>query len=466
MLKTGAVMALLLGVLCASSTVDGKGDVAARAQGAHASPGLCLRAHRRGVAVDQVTVLGQVDSDEMAAAVDEEVKDAAAAGQRAHRSPKELTNPSVVAVPKWVPIAHRAHPLARYYMYFAHHHQLTSDTGIMCAWAERPSGPWVLLDRGAGAGRGVVLSLAGARSFSSNASDARSWQPAPTEGQRGACDGITEGLELKATWHIASPHVVVDHARRRFIMRFHAGTIQYGRPNETKRRWTMVPSCSAGESEYVPHGGHGGGHQCTLEASSADGLDFNYQVHRQVLGPFYFWSVDGIPGSPGELALVKGGFLLAPNNASTSTEGTPSLRECFLPSFHLAHSDHIIGGHDLQQHVAARHVAAMPLEQIRQARLPPDLWNNVPGNATTVEDLEDQLGARVISHAPVGVDGSARPLVGVFFSLQMVSEEAILYSVIRLAPLRAEPPWEPHGACTGCFIVTRCSCASALQMLV
>lgn len=87
-----------------------------------------------------------------------------------------VNGPSLVRVPDWLP-----QPLARYYLYFAHHH----GDFIRLALADRVEGPWRIHPGG-------VLSLA----------------------STGAYD------------HIASPDVHVDHDLRQFRMYFHGCTAQ------------------------------------------------------------------------------------------------------------------------------------------------------------------------------------------------------------------------------------------------
>ena len=53
--------------------------------------------------------------------------------------------PTVVRIPDWVPAEDRAHPDAKYYLYFASHH----GTSIHMAWSERvDSADWTIFNAG------------------------------------------------------------------------------------------------------------------------------------------------------------------------------------------------------------------------------------------------------------------------------------------------------------------------------
>ena len=83
-----------------------------------------------------------------------------------------INGPSLLRVPEWV-----QDRLGRYYLYFAHH----NGDHIRMAYADRIEGPWTLHEGG-------VLSL-----------DAQT---------------VIAG-------HVASPHVVIDEATRRFYLFYH-----------------------------------------------------------------------------------------------------------------------------------------------------------------------------------------------------------------------------------------------------
>ena len=51
-----------------------------------------------------------------------------------------INGPSLVRIPDWVPAEKRAHPSAKYYLYFASH----SDVYIRMAWATQVEGPYTL----------------------------------------------------------------------------------------------------------------------------------------------------------------------------------------------------------------------------------------------------------------------------------------------------------------------------------
>lgn len=88
-----------------------------------------------------------------------------------------INGPSLIAAPPWV-----TEPLARYYLYFAHH----LGDHIRFAHAEELTGPWTNLDGG-------VLSLHDSRF--------------PTE--PASSDPVPDGWTSQFPWHIASPDVHV-----------------------------------------------------------------------------------------------------------------------------------------------------------------------------------------------------------------------------------------------------------------
>jgi len=91
-----------------------------------------------------------------------------------------VNGPSVIRVPAWV-----KHPLGRYYLYFSHH----QGAYIRMAYADAIAGPYRIYSPG-------VLNLE-----------------------------ETPFLE-----HIASPEVVVDHDRRRFLMYYHGAGCRWENP--------------------------------------------------------------------------------------------------------------------------------------------------------------------------------------------------------------------------------------------
>ncbi len=106
-----------------------------------------------------------------------------------------LSGPSAIRLPDWLPRWRRADRSARYYLYFADH----DGAYLRLAWAAKLAGPWTLHGVGSEVPPGArgVLDLGDAR-------------------------GLDAGDGLGAVDHIASPHVEIDHARRRFLLYFHA----------------------------------------------------------------------------------------------------------------------------------------------------------------------------------------------------------------------------------------------------
>ncbi len=97
--------------------------------------------------------------------------------------------PSVVRVPDWVPVEERAHPRARYYLYYGTHH----GKHIYMKWAENLEGEW------------EDFNLGGTYNHFS---------------RRGVLDVRSD--PARSTYgHIAAPDVHVDHASRQFIMFYH-----------------------------------------------------------------------------------------------------------------------------------------------------------------------------------------------------------------------------------------------------
>jgi hypothetical protein len=126
-----------------------------------------------------------------------------------------INGPSLLRVPEWVP-----NRLGRYYLYFAHH----AGKHIRMAYADRIEGPWTLHEVG-------VLSL-----------DAQT---------------VIAG-------HVASPHVVIDEANRRFYLFYHGNN-----PRKAEMK-------ADGEAEEG---------QLTGVAVSADGV--NFTSLNRVVGPAY-----------------------------------------------------------------------------------------------------------------------------------------------------------------------------------
>jgi|GEM_PF-6098109 len=53
---------------------------------------------------------------------------------------ENINGPCIIRLPDWLPIEQRAHPTAKYYLYFAHHH----GKYIRMAWTAEITGKWNL----------------------------------------------------------------------------------------------------------------------------------------------------------------------------------------------------------------------------------------------------------------------------------------------------------------------------------
>lgn len=134
--------------------------------------------------------------------------------------------PSVVAVPDWVPLKSRAHPSARYYMYYGTHH----GDHIFMKWAPAIDGPWEEFD------------LGGRFNFHT---------------RRGVFDTRSDPTRI-SYGHIAAPDAHVDHENHQFILFFHGGD---------------QPATRTPGGIEVPHR-----HE-NFVATSSDGLNFNDPLH-------------------------------------------------------------------------------------------------------------------------------------------------------------------------------------------
>jgi hypothetical protein len=140
----------------------------------------------------------------------------------------DINGPSVIRVPAWM-----AHPLGRYYLYFAHH----KGRFIRMAYADDLAGPWKIYEPG-------VL----------NVKDTAFYRPQP------------DSPDLPANFytHVASPEVIVDEAHKRLVMLVH-GWFTDGKP------WPENPEETARWTQENSYG------QYTQTAVSADGLNFATQ---------------------------------------------------------------------------------------------------------------------------------------------------------------------------------------------
>jgi hypothetical protein len=116
-----------------------------------------------------------------------------------------INGPTVISVPTWV--KSRAHPSARYYMYFSHH----EGAYVRLAWAASLGGPWTLYN--CGHDRVEGRSGRGAFDLDQLSEDRRKMQ----SGLRLGSDTTWRGM------HVASPDVHIDG--QRFIMYVHMPVI-------------------------------------------------------------------------------------------------------------------------------------------------------------------------------------------------------------------------------------------------
>jgi hypothetical protein len=121
----------------------------------------------------------------------------------------QVTGPSVIRVPDWIPDSEKTHKNAKYYMYFAAH----GSSSISLAWTDSITGKWHLFNRGDGPDK----------AWGKNGNYSGSKTPG-----EGVLD-LNLGEE-KVIWidnnfgvddHIASPDVVVDDKNKRIILYFH-----------------------------------------------------------------------------------------------------------------------------------------------------------------------------------------------------------------------------------------------------
>ena len=140
----------------------------------------------------------------------------------------DINGPSIIRVPAWV-----AHPLGRYYLYFAHH----KGSYIRLAYADNIAGPWKIHQPG-------VLDV----------KDTGLYRPQPD----------LPGLAANFYTHVASPEVAVDEANHRLVMLVH-GWYTAG------KQWPADPGEAA---RWSRENGYG---QYTQTTVSTDGLHFAVQ---------------------------------------------------------------------------------------------------------------------------------------------------------------------------------------------
>lgn len=136
-----------------------------------------------------------------------------------------VNGPTVIRVPDWV-----ERPLGRYYMYFANH----MGEYIRMAYADAITGPWRVHEPG-------VLHV----------KDTAFYRPQPDP----------PGALADFYTHVASPEVLVDHSRRRFVLWVHGWWTD-------GQRW---PDALPAARAWAKAQGYA---QFTQVAESADGLDF------------------------------------------------------------------------------------------------------------------------------------------------------------------------------------------------
>ena len=195
------------------------------------------------------------------------------------RMGRNVQGPSLIRVPDWV-----AHPLGRYYLYFADH----KGSYIRLAYAEELQGPWRTHRDGA-------LQLAQSRFPVSNiaippdATQILRESHLPGRAPPGT-PGIPDPMEDATIPHIASPDVHVDHEHRRIVMYFHG--LQSFRTQRTR------------------------------VALSTDGIHFD--ARDDLLGPSYF-RVFHHEGAA--YAFAMPGILLRSQDGLTNFERGPELFE-------------------------------------------------------------------------------------------------------------------------------------------
>jgi len=134
-----------------------------------------------------------------------------------------INGPSVIRIPEWIDLIHRADPTANYYMYFAHH----KGQYIRMAWAENIEGPWHLYQIGSKVpvGDRGVLDLGDTTIYLDNAI-------------------------VIPNNHLASPDVHVDHDNQCIILYFHSGSATYVNGIQVKKQLTYVSTSAYGLEFY------------------------------------------------------------------------------------------------------------------------------------------------------------------------------------------------------------------------
>ena len=176
--------------------------------------------------------------------------------------------PTLVQIPDWVRAADRAHPRARYYLYFASHH----GASIHMAWSDRVDSPeWTIFNAGRlddprFPGRGVFdLRLGVAETID-----------------------VVDGVVL--TGHVSSPEVIVDNENQHFIM------IVHGKSNASQR--SFVATSKSGLNFNRPDVGGEPGYGLKRLVFA----DRNYLRVFQYRGAWYGFGQRGYFSRPADLA--------------------------------------------------------------------------------------------------------------------------------------------------------------------
>ncbi len=121
----------------------------------------------------------------------------------------QITGPSVIRVPDWIPDSEKTHPTAKYYMYFAAH----GSNMISLAWAKSITGEWHLFNRGdaSNCAWGKNGNYTGAATPGTGVLDLMIGEP----------DVMWFDDNFGVDDHIASPDVVLDDENERIILYFH-----------------------------------------------------------------------------------------------------------------------------------------------------------------------------------------------------------------------------------------------------
>jgi len=113
---------------------------------------------------------------------------------------ENINGPCLIRVPSWLKDDEKAHPSAKYYLYFAHH----LGKFIRMAWAAEIEGPWHLYNMKSPYNRGVLY-----------------------KGSHEEIRSVNKTTIVSRWAHVASPHVLVDDNKQRLVLFFHSSTKNY-----------------------------------------------------------------------------------------------------------------------------------------------------------------------------------------------------------------------------------------------